>query len=181
MANIWMVGPQMGASIYLAMRGEHLAADDLKNKSLEHVTGLMYPAQREFTESLLGVSPHTSGGLDLSRPVTITPAQADICKMAGVKVWYDEERGKFLTMPTTASTLLNLPGLVLSYPRLINDWKYKNPGAGEGLTEQMMWFALNQTKLYRTYNYNPFVEHRRLQKKISRAAKSAERKAGLEK
>jgi hypothetical protein len=178
-ANIWSAGPMMMMAAYLAATGEEIAADDLKNKSVQHITGLMYPTHREYLESALGVSPYGAGGMDLSRPVPITPAQADICKMAGVEIWYDEDRGKFMTMPGTAAILLNLPGLTISLPRLINDWKYRNPGVGDGLTKQMMHLALNQTKLYRTYDYNPIREYRRAQRRISRAAKSSERKAEL--
>jgi hypothetical protein len=71
--------------------------------------------------------------------------------------------------------------MAISIPRLVNAAYYRNPAAGEDTAEMAKYFALNATRVLRTYPYNVYKEHERLQKAMSRRASGQEKRAGLEK
>ena len=76
--------------------------------------------------------------------------------------------------------MLSLPGMAMTFPRLIDSALYRNPGAGQSLAKQAAFFALGYSRLLRIVDYNVFDEHERLRKKVSLAGKAQEKKAGLE-
>ena len=176
MMNMGLQTSLLPVAAYLAAKGEDAAARDLFYKSAEGLSGMMYPGHRELFESVLGIQHGT--GISIGAPVYVNPTKAEMLGKLGAEVGVDA-RGRHYTSQLSSALLNILPVLSVSGPRAINDWKYRNPGVGDSLAEQMKWFALNQTRLLKQYNYNVFDEHRRLSKRISEAAKISEKKAGL--
>ena len=169
----------MVAATYLKMRGEDLAAADLFTKGTAGFTGMMYPTFRDITEQLAGIRQQRGSGF--GQPTPINPTEAAILRNMGVETSFNKERNQFYTTTTSAKILTMLPLVALNFTRVANDWKYRNPAAGEDLAEQMKWFALSQTRLVRAYPYNVYKEHERLQKIMSERAKIIEKKFEFDK
>ena len=178
MLSIWQGGANMFGAAFLALRGETSAATDLMYKSVETGTGMLYPAHREVVETMMGTS-FSGGAVDLTAPSLLSPGEATFLRAFGGSPRKDPETGRDYTSHFAHKLILSTPGITMSVPRLINDWNYRNPAAGEDLTEQMMHLALNQTRMMRSYSYSVFEGHKRLQKKISQSAKAFEKKAKL--
>lgn len=166
------------ASTYLSARDEDLAAADLRAKSVEGITGMMYPAFRDLIELQTGL--RQARGSGFGQPTPINPTEAEILGRMGAEISFNKERNQWYTTTTTANLLTKLPFVALNLSRVANDWKFRNPAAGEGLAEQMKYFALAQTRLLRLYPYNVFKEHERLQKVMSERAKIIEKKYKFE-
>ena len=179
MLNVWSGVASMFVSVYLRLVNEDIAADDLQAKGITQITGLMYPAARDYIESVAGIQQIKGGGL--GQPQPISSSQAYILKKTGVEISQDPDTGQHYTTTTTADLITKLPWVALGAGRLVNDWKFRNPGAGKDISEQMKWFALNQTRLMRTYPYNVYDEHERLQKKISEKTKLIEKRYKFDK
>jgi len=170
--------PQMAMAVTLAIQGEHAAATDLMIKSAEPALGMLYPTHRDLAESLLGLSQRTNSPPGF--PVPITPTQNQMLKMVGVETEASPETGQHYTGVIAGRVLLSLPGMAMTFPRLIDSALYRNPGAGQSLAKQAAFFALGYSRLLRIVDYNVFDEHERLRKKVSLAGKAQEKKAGLE-
>ena len=178
-ANLQVNALSMVAATYLKMRGEDLAAADLFTKGTAGFTGMMYPTFRDITEQLAGIRQQRGSGF--GQPTPINPTEAAILRNMGVETSFNKERNQFYTTTTSAKILTMLPLVALNFTRVANDWKYRNPAAGEDLAEQMKWFALSQTRLVRAYPYNVYKEHERLQKIMSERAKIIEKKFEFDK
>jgi hypothetical protein len=177
-ANMSMAVPHMAMSSYLYLTGEGEAATDLFYKSAEPIVGMLYPAQRDIVETMLGMG--YGGGIDPTRPQKINPMEATLLRTVGVEVAQGEDGG-WNTNALAGTVLRSIPPMAISIPRLVNAAYYRNPAAGEDTAEMAKYFALNATRVLRTYPYNVYKEHERLQKAMSRRASGQEKRAGLEK
>ena len=139
---------------------------------------MLYPTYRDFAETAVGIRHNRGGGIGQPKP--INPTEAEILRKLGIGISYDEERKQWYTTTMSADLLTKFPLVSFAFARGVNDWKYRNPAAGEDLAEQMKNFALAQTRIVRWYPYNVFKEHERLQKAMSEKAKLIERRSGFE-
>lgn len=178
-ASMWGGAASMITGTLLRISGEKLAGADLQSKGFHHFSGMMYPAYRDWLEASAGIRQKRGGGFGQPQPINRT--EAAILDSLGISTSFNKERNQYYTTSSTAQLLTQLPMVTFGAARIANDWKFRNPAAGEDIAEQMKYFALAQTRAMRMYPYNVYKEHERLQKKMSERAKIIEKRFEFDK
>ena len=161
------------------MVGEDKAADNLMEKSVREMIDVLYPAQRESLEVVLGawgILPE-SGYRNETGMVRISGGEKMIWEMGGMaepllsmlgqEFVYDRDDGQWYAPAGFAAAMRVVPALGTSFPTFLNHAWFKNPYIAESTGAAVANWFTNMTGLMKTYTFDPTTVLKRRLREIN--------------